>query len=220
VVAEDARQRLGVCLRPLDRPACPAVEAAGRVGGRGLGPATEECVDERATLCFLRGRDSVEEGELWQHRRQSAFAGEDEHVFCHPERGSRYSYESYKAALEAAAAKAGLELPEGFRPCHDLRVTAITSDALAGAHPIAVMTKAGHANMATTKRYLKLAGAVFRKEAESQEQRLLGRAGVERTDSEDPEAAELSTPPSTQLSRPEPPEAGSAPLNHPESGLS
>ncbi len=53
---------------------------------------------------------------------------------------------------------------------------AITNDAAAGASEIAVMTKAGHANMATTKRYLHLAGTVFRDEAEALEQRLLGVA--------------------------------------------
>jgi hypothetical protein len=36
------------------------------------------------------------------------------------------------------------------------------------------MTKAGHANMATTKRYLRLAGVVFTEEAEALERRLLG----------------------------------------------
>ncbi len=36
------------------------------------------------------------------------------------------------------------------------------------------MTKAGHANMATTKRYLRLAGVVFRDEAAALERRLLG----------------------------------------------
>ena len=72
-----------------------------------------------------------------------------------------YRYEAFSAALRAGYGKAGLEWPDGLRPCHDLRVTSITNDALAGAHPVALMTKAGHANMATTKRYLKLAGAVF-----------------------------------------------------------
>jgi len=28
--------------------------------------------------------------ELWQHRRRSAFRGDDERVFCHPELGSEY----------------------------------------------------------------------------------------------------------------------------------
>ena len=36
------------------------------------------------------------------------------------------------------------------------------------------MTKAGHANMATTKRYLRLAGVVFAAEAEALERRLFG----------------------------------------------
>jgi integrase len=58
------------------------------------------------------------------------------------------------------------------RPFHDLRHTAITNDAAAGSSPIAVMTKAGHSNMSTTKRYLHLAGVVFRDEADALERRL------------------------------------------------
>ena len=69
-------------------------------------------------------------------------------------------------------------------------MTAITNDAIAGAHPIAIMTKAGHASMATTKRYLKLAGVVFRDEAQALEERLLG--------------ASLSTGSHTDLSTPDP----------------
>jgi hypothetical protein len=53
-------------------------------------------------------------------------------------------------------------------------VTSITNDAIAGANPVALMTKAGHADMTTTKRYLKLAGVVFQEEAEALERRLLG----------------------------------------------
>jgi hypothetical protein len=49
-------------------------------------------------------------------------------VFCHLERGSVYRGKEFKAAFVAAFAKAGIEWPEGFRRCHDLRVTAITSD--------------------------------------------------------------------------------------------
>jgi len=83
----------------------------------------------------------------------------------------------------AAKPEARADVP---RARHDLRVTAITNDALAGANPIAIMTKAGHANMATTKVYLKLAGIVFREEAEQLERRLLG----------------VSTRPSTYLTAP------------------
>ena len=38
------------------------------------------------------------------------------------------------------------------------------------------MTKAGHADMKTTRRYMHLAGVVFREEAEALERRLLGTA--------------------------------------------
>jgi integrase len=112
--------------------------------------------------------------ELWQHRRQSAFNGDADRVFAHPEKGSVYRYEVFSEALSAAYKAAGLEYPKGLRPCHDLRVTSITNDAIAGANPVALMTKAGHANMATTRRYLKLAGVVFADEAAALEDRLLG----------------------------------------------
>jgi integrase len=99
-------------------------------------------------------------------------------VFCHPERGTIYRAETFKAALTEALKAAGV----GKSPCpfHDLRHTAITNDAAAGSSPIAVMTKAGHANMTTTKSYLHLAGVVFRDEAEALERRLLtGSSAVE-----------------------------------------
>jgi integrase len=107
---------------------------------------------------------------LWQHRRRSNFQGDDERVFCHPTCGGRYRAETLKEALYAALKAAGVE--KRPRPFHDLRHTAITNDAAAGSPAIAVMTKAGHAHMATTKRYLHLAGTVFRDEADRQAQRL------------------------------------------------
>jgi hypothetical protein len=61
------------------------------------------------------------------------------------------------------------------------------------------MTKAGHASMATTKRYLKLAGVVFREEAQALEERLLG--------------ASLSTGSHTDLSEPRPLSPDAAALN-------
>ena len=112
--------------------------------------------------------------ELWQHRRRSAFQGDDELVFCHPERGERYSAKAFSDALTAALTAAGVE--GHVRAFHDLRHTAITNDAASGANPIAVMTKAGHADMTTTRRYMHLAGVVFRDEAERLERRLLGVA--------------------------------------------
>jgi integrase len=60
------------------------------------------------------------------------------------------------------------------RPFHDLRHTAITNDAAAGSSELAVMAKAGHRSMSTTKTYLHLAGVVFSEEAAALERRLLG----------------------------------------------
>lgn len=112
--------------------------------------------------------------ELWQHRRSTAFQGDDELVFCHPQHGTTYSAETFKDALMDALATAGVnKRPRAF---HDLRHTAITNDAAAGSSPIAVMTKAGHSDMKTTKRYMHLAGVVFRDEAAALERRLLGVA--------------------------------------------
>jgi integrase len=109
---------------------------------------------------------------LWQHGRRSAFQGNDELTFCHQERGTTYRAETFSGAFTDELAAAGIE--KKMRPFHDLRHTAITNDAAAGSSPIAVMTKAGHANMATTKKYMHLAGTVFRPEADALERRLLG----------------------------------------------
>jgi integrase len=131
---------------------------------------------------------------LTAHLGRSPFRGADELVFCDPERGTVYRAETFKEALTAALAAAGVEKqPRAF---HDLRHTAITNDAAAGSSPIAVMTKAGHANMATTKRYLHLAGVVFRDEADALERRL-----------------GLSTEPSTRPSAPQPTSQDAASLN-------
>jgi integrase len=112
------------------------------------------------------------QAELAEHYRRSAFRGADERVFCHPERGTVYRAETFEEALRPALKAAGVD--GHVRAFHDLRHTAITHDAAGGASAIAVMAKAGHANMATTRTYLHLAGTVFRDEAEALERRLLG----------------------------------------------
>jgi integrase/recombinase XerC len=140
--------------------------------------------------------------ELWQLRRTSAFAGDDEYVFCHPTLGNPLNPDRYKAKLRAAIEKAGLSerFPEwtkkdvsgrrrgGLRAFHDGRHAAITHDAAAGSSAIAVMTKAGHSSMSTTQRYLHLAGAVFREEADRLEERLLGRSSTDLSESENTSA--------------------------------
>ena len=76
----------------------------------------------------------------------------------------------FREALKAAGIKGHV------RPWHDLRHTAITNDAAAGSSELAVMARAGHRSMSTTKTYLHLAGVVFRDEADALERRLLTSA--------------------------------------------
>jgi hypothetical protein len=54
------------------------------------------------------------------------------------------------------------------------------------------MTKAGHANIATTKIYLHLAGVVFRDEANALEARLLGTEVGTHTSAPNPTVHDLS----------------------------
>ncbi len=133
----------------------------------------------------LRVRESKsEEGErsialspmlaeaLWQHRRRSSFQGEDELVFGHPTRGTKFNHKWFAAEFRSALKAAGID--DYVRPFHDLRHASLTNGAAAGESPIALMTRAGHRNMKTTQVYLHLAGVVFRDEAAALEQRLLG----------------------------------------------
>jgi integrase len=110
--------------------------------------------------------------ELARHKDRSAYQGDDEPVFCHPEKGSRLPVEGYVEAFRAALRVAGIE--EHVRPFHDLRHASLTNGAAAGEGPIALMTRAGHANMRTTQTYLDLAGVVFHDEAKRLEERLAG----------------------------------------------
>ena len=126
---------------------------------------------------------------LWQHRRRSNFQGDDERVFCHPERGSVYREDVWAEVFREALTTAGIS--DYVRPFHDLRHTSLTHEAASGSTPIAIMAKAGHTDMKVTRRYLHLAGIVFHDEADALERRLgLGE--------------KLSTQPSTQLGEPEP----------------
>jgi integrase len=109
---------------------------------------------------------------LEEHYRRTAFKGDGEFVFCHPKRGTSIGEEWFADRLRAALKAVGIT--ERVRPFHDLRHTAITNDAAAGSSELAVMAKAGHRSMETTRQYLHLAGVVFRDEAEALEVRVLG----------------------------------------------
>ncbi len=156
--------------------------------------------------------------ELWQHRRSTSYRADDDRVFCHPERGTVYRYSTFAKALREAYKAAGMTFPEGMRPFHDLRVTSMTNDAIAGANPIALMTKAGHASMATTRRYLRLAGTVFPEEAAALEARVLGVSHSIGTADRTSEPSDRSTGSSTRLSEPELTSHESASLNQAENG--
>ena len=110
---------------------------------------------------------------LWQHRRNSPFQGEDEFVFYSPS-GKRYHDKRFAELFREACEKAGVT--DYIRPFHDLRHAAITNDAAAGYNAVELMTKAGHSDMKTTKRYMHLAGVVFQERAKASEARLLGAA--------------------------------------------
>jgi len=148
----------------------------------------------------LRVRESKsEEGErsialapmlaeaLWQRRRVTAFADDEELVFCHPTRGSKIEQEWYAGAFRKALATAGIT--DYVRPFHDARHASLTNGAAAGETPIALMSRAGHRSMSTTNQYLHLAGVVFRDEAAALERKLLG---VQGSGTNSPETALLS----------------------------
>jgi integrase len=117
--------------------------------------------------------------ELERQFTRSAFNGNDEFVFCHPTRGSKIDDQWYADEFRAALARAGIT--DYVRPFHDARHGSLTNGAAAGESPIALMTRAGHRSMDTTKIYLHLAGTVFREEAAALEQRLLGGANLHQT---------------------------------------
>ena len=111
---------------------------------------------------------------LAAHYQRTAFKGDDELVFCHPERGSALDPTWYAGEFRAALKAVGVT--DYVRPFHNARHASLTNGAAAGEAPIALMTRAEHRSMATTKGYLHLAGVVFRDEADALERRLLTSA--------------------------------------------
>jgi integrase len=126
--------------------------------------------------------------ELVEHFACSAYRTDDDFVFCHPERGTKFEAHWYHDRFQDALSAAGVE--GRIRTFHDMRHTALTNLAATGASPIAIMATAAHRSMQTTKGYLHLAGVVFRDDAAALEQRLLG---VEDPGRKSPEPAPLST---------------------------
>ena len=111
-------------------------------------------------------------GELFEHRRRTLYAGDDERVFCSPTKGSAMDDVRFAKTFRLALRRAGIE--DRVRPFHDLRHTSITNAAAAGTSPAALMARAGHSDFKTTQVYIDLAGERFREEAERLERRLWG----------------------------------------------
>jgi integrase len=102
----------------------------------------------------------------------SAFTGDDDLVFCHPQLGTHLDPAKVRRNyVRPALRRAGI--PEKFKPFHDLRHTALTHDATIHALAI-VQAKAGHAHGSTTERYVHLAGVKLEGAAAASEARLFG----------------------------------------------
>jgi integrase len=117
-------------------------------------PLRKRCVRRGSSggLSRVHGVDrwGAPEARLRAQRRR-----EGELVFCHPQKGKPLDVDTYRAAFAAALTAAGIT--EHVRPFHDLRHASLTNGAAVGETPIALMTRAGHANMSTTQTYLRLA---------------------------------------------------------------
>lgn len=68
--------------------------------------------------------------ELFDHRARTAYAGDDERVFPHPEKGTPLDPKRYAATFRLALARA--EVGGRVRPFHDGRHSSITNAAAAG----------------------------------------------------------------------------------------
>lgn len=126
--------------------------------------------------------------ELFEHRRRTAFQGEDERVFCSPTKGTPFDVTRYATTLRLALAKA--EIEGAVRPFHDIRHTSITNGAAAGMTPAALQQRAGHSDYKTTEGYINLAGVAFPDEAAKHGKRLWGSdTGTKFRYKADPETA-------------------------------
>jgi integrase len=114
---------------------------------------------------------------LSEHWRQSAFQGDQELVFCHPQKGTPLDPSKLaRCYLRPALIRAGITKP--FRPFHDLRHTALTHEAAAGNPMAYVQLRAGHSQSAITERYIHAAQVLFPGAAARGEARLFGSSAL------------------------------------------
>lgn len=91
---------------------------------------------------------------LWSHRITSAFKEDHDRVFCNQKTGGPYDDVTFRVALRAAFAKAGIEYPKGFRKAHDLRVTFVSLLARNAVAPQDIQELVGHQSFTTTRAYI------------------------------------------------------------------
>jgi integrase len=97
---------------------------------------------------------------LQEHWRMSAYQGDDELVFCHPQLGTPLDPSKLtRIYMCVALERAGITKP--FRPLHDLRHTALTYEAASGNPMSYIQLKAGHSQSAITERYIHAAQVLF-----------------------------------------------------------
>jgi integrase len=97
---------------------------------------------------------------LAAHWQETAFQGDEELVFSHPEKGTPLDPSKLaRVYLRPALHHAGITKP--FRPFHDLRHTALTHEAAAGNPMAYVQLKAGHSQSQITERYIHAAQVLF-----------------------------------------------------------
>jgi integrase len=113
---------------------------------------------------------------LAEHWSETEFAGDDELVFCHPQKGTPLDPSRLaRCYLRPALRGAGITKP--FRPFHDLRHTALTHEAAAGNPMAYVQLKAGHSQSAITERYIHAAQVLFPGAAARGESRIFAARG-------------------------------------------
>jgi integrase len=103
----------------------------------------------------------------------SAYRGDDELVFGHPEKGTPLD-PSKLGRLYMRPSLARAKIVKPFRVWHDMRHTALTHEAAAGNPAIYVQLKAGHSQGSITERYLHAAQVLFPGAAAKGEARLFG----------------------------------------------
>jgi integrase len=144
-------------------------------------------LDRRVRVCqsFVRGemttpksragRRALELGThaldaLEEQWKVSHFREPDSIVFCHEALGTPLDPSKLSKIAKQAISAAGI--PDGFRPWHGLRHTALTETAAAGVPGMFVQAKAGHAQGSTTERYLHATKTAYPGAADLAEARL------------------------------------------------